>query len=129
MGLLTMVGEHLTTENLPSFTTIALSWTSKPLENLGAELPAALYYLAANESEASPFNTAVIQAGDYRLGILVVCEITDLEDLREELKAAMVGFQPEGQWDPFEHERGEMLQINQKIIWWLDEFAARNYRD
>lgn len=128
MGLLAMVGDHLTAEVLPSFETIALSWTSKPLANLSTELPAALYYLDGVQSEASPSTTVIIQPGDYRLAVLLVCAVADFEDLQAELRAGLVGFEAEGDWDPIEHDSGEMLQINESIIWWRDYFVTRKYQ-
>lgn len=129
MTLLPQVGTQLN-DNLENFNTIALAWTSKPIADFDSELPAALYYLSALRSEASPYNTAVIQPSDHEVVVLVVCAVSALEDLLAELDAALVGFEPTGgSYEAFEHVAGDALDINQSIIWWRQVYAARNYQE
>ncbi len=126
--LLTQVGAQLSA-NLPTFETIGLAWTSKPVANFSSELPAAFYFIESIQSEASPYQTEVLQSADYTIAVLVVCAVADLEDLLEELRLALVGFQPTGgSWEQFEHVQGDSLDINESIIWWRESFSVRNYR-
>jgi len=129
VGLIAEVGDHLTPSVLPLFATIGAAWTSKPLQNFSSELPACLYYLDGIDSEPSPYNTAIIQPGDYRVAVLIVGATAEIEELLAELRAALVGFQPEGSWEPFQHESGGVLEINESVVWWRDVFVTRNYRE
>jgi hypothetical protein len=126
--VLAQVLAQLDTE-LVNFNTIKAAWTSKPLANFDAELPAALVYLAGIESEASPFANATIQPGDYRIAVLTVCAVPDLETRMGEVRTALAGFELSGGlWDPLEHQTGDTVEINESICWWRDVFAARNYQ-
>lgn len=131
MSLMTEVGAQLSA-NLPSFVTVKAAWTSTPVADFDAELPAALYYLAGFESEASPFANDTLQPGDISVGVLVVCPVGNLEALLEELRGTLAGFEPTGDandvYEAFEHVRGESLDINASVVWWLDLYAVRNYR-
>jgi len=128
VSLLAEVGTQLG-NNLSSFPTVGLAWTSKPIADFDAEVPAALYYLSSIQSEASPYNTETIQPGDYEITVLLVCAVDALESLLIELNAAMVGFQPTGAFEAFEHVSGNALDINQSVIWWRSVYAARNYHE
>lgn len=129
MALLTEVGSLLA-DNLPSFETIGLAWTSKPIADFDAEVPAALYYLSRIQSEASPYDAnETVQPGDYEITVLMVCDISALETLLAEVNSAMVGFQPTGSFEAFEHVSGDALDVNQSLIWWRSVYAARNYNE
>lgn len=128
MTIQAQVITQLNTE-LTNFNTVKAAWTSKPLANFDAELPAALVYLAGIESEPSPFANATIQPGDYRIAVLIVCPVADLETRMGEVRVALAGFEPTGgTWDPFEHQSGDTVEINESIVWWRDVFASRNYQ-
>lgn len=129
MGLLALVGEHLTAEALPSFKTIGMAWTSKPVEKFDQETPACWFYLDEKQSERSPFDNETIQPSDYRVAVLIVCPVSEMEDLHEEVRAALVGFQPGESWEPFEHESGAAVGINASIVWWRDVYATRKYQE
>ena len=129
MGLIAEVAEHLGSADLDGFKTIGAAWTSKPIQNFSSELPACFYYLDGIDSEPSPYNTAIIQPGDYRVSVLIVGASSEIEELLAELRAALVGFQPEGSWEPFQHESGGVLEINESVVWWRDVFVTRNYRE
>jgi hypothetical protein len=133
MNLIEQVGQQLTSvllgETDANFKTVGAAWTSKPVENFDQETPACWYYLDGLQSEASPYMNEVIQPGDWRVAVLTVCPVGDIEDLMKEVKAALVGFQPEdGAWEAFEHVAGEALDISNSLIWWRDVFAVRNYQ-
>lgn len=128
MTLMTQVGTQLS-NNLPSFETNAAAWTSKPVANFSSELPAAFHFLESITSEPSPFATEILQPAEYVVTVLIVCAVASIETLAEEVRAAMVGFQPTGgSWEAFEHTQSDSLDINEKIVWWKESFAVRNYR-
>lgn len=128
MNLITQVGTQLAA-NLPSFVTISKAITSDPLSDIDSEIPAAYYYLAGTQSEASPYNNATIQPGDYTVAVDMLCAADDLEAMFAELRAALVGFQPTaGTWESIEHVSGDTMRINAGIVWWREQFVARNYQ-
>ena len=128
MNLITQVGTQLSA-NLPSFVTVSKALTSKPLEDIDAEIPAAYYYLAGIQSEASPYNNATIQPGEYTVAVDLVCQADDLEALFAELRGALAGWQPSGgSWEAMEHVSGDNQGISGGIVWWREMFAARNYQ-
>lgn len=129
MTLLAQVGTQLE-DNLTSFQTVALAWTTTPIADFDAETPAALYYLSGIQSESSPYNTEIIQPGDYEVTVLMVCPVVDIEALLAEMDGVMVGFQPTGSsFEAFQHVSGNALDIKGTLIWWRSVYAARNYRE
>jgi hypothetical protein len=129
MSLIDQVGTQLTS-NLSSFATIGQAWTSKPIADFDAELPAALFYLSGIQSETSPYDNVTIQPAEYEVTVLLVCAVDAIENLMDELSAALVGFEPTGAaFEAFEHVSGSALVIKESIVWWRDVFAVRNYRE
>lgn len=133
MTLTSQVGEQLTSvllgETDANFKTVGPAWTSKPVENFDQETPACWYYLDGMQSEASPYMNETLQPGDFRIAVLIVCPVADIEGLIDEVKAALVGFEPtDGAWEAFEHLDGSALDINNSIIWWRDIYAVHNLR-
>jgi len=128
MTVMSQVLAQLTTE-LTSFNTVKSAWTSKPLANFDEELPAAMAYLDAMESEPSPYMNETIQPCERRIAVLIVCAADDLEARQQEVFDAMVGFQlTDGAWEPFEHLAGNNIQINESIVWWRELYSARIYQ-
>lgn len=133
MTLISQVGEQLSAalmgEPDANFKTVGPAWTSKPVEHFDQETPACWYYLEGIQSEASPYMNEVIQPGDYRVAVLIVCPVGSIEDLMAEVRAALAGFQPDdGAWEAFEHVSGDALDVSNSTIWWRDVFAVRNYQ-
>ena len=111
-----------------TFVTVKHSWTTKPIEDFDAELPAALPYLDGDTSEPSPYSNETIQPGEVVVSVMLVCEVADLEDLRNELYAALGGWQPTGnKWDVFEHVSGDNQAILGGICWWVERYAITRY--
>lgn len=130
MDLVDQVVSQLQTEIDESFETIGHAWTVKPVAQLEAALPAAWAYLDGIDMEASPFATQTIQSGDYRVAVLIVCKVADLETSITSVREALQGFQPtDGSWDVFELVSGSTLDINESVVWWRALFAVRRYHE
>lgn len=130
MSLLDNIQTRLAAQ-LGNFNTVALSWTSQPLEDFDEDLPAALHYLESDDSGPSPFGNETIQPGETTIAVLIVCPLADLETRRSELRAALVGWEPDAVgttvYDVFEHVTGQSLAILGQICWWKDTFTANRH--
>ena len=47
-----------------------------------------------------------------------------LEDLRAQVFAAILGFQPDADHGPIEFVQGGILATSKKIVWWVDTFKT-----
>ena len=48
----------------------------------------------------------------------------DLETVRLDVRAALLGWAPASTHDPIIFTGGRVMQINQQVIWWQDEFST-----
>lgn len=50
----------------------------------------------------------------------------DLRTLRNSIMTALHGWQPDADFDPIEFGGGRLLQLNDQVLWWQDEFVTAN---
>lgn len=51
----------------------------------------------------------------------------DLRTLRQDILTALHGWQPGEAFDPIEYGGGRMLQLNNQVLWWQDEFLTSHF--
>ncbi len=50
----------------------------------------------------------------------------DLRTLRTDIMTALHGWQPNADFDPIEFGGGRLLQLNNQVLWWQDDFLTSN---
>ena len=118
---------HLQTELIVTdgYAKVAHAWTTQPNDEIStADLPAALVFTGRDSSDESNADNRVDQRTNREVWIYTVCNTDDLDDLRQRLFDAALGWQADGSWDALQHERGEVRDISGHRIWWLDVFRT-----
>jgi hypothetical protein len=66
--------------------------------------------------------------GEFPWGSIGWNSIEQLEDMRDTVFSAILGYQLSEYHDPIEHIQGGVIEVNKKTIWWLDEFKTAVHR-
>lgn len=106
----------------------------------GVSVSPAAYVLPISEAagENQIAVNAVSQRVRIRFGvILMVRNVRDprgeeahdagLDDLRGQVTAALVGWEPDAAHDPCTYAGGRLLELADGAIWWQDEFITAHY--
>lgn len=99
------------------------------------QLPSAYVIELANRVGPSGTGTLVVsQLNEIRFGVvLAVRNLSDtrgeaakaaLNTLRESVMTALLGWPPEPDYDPCEYGGGRLLQIDNQVLWWQDEYVT-----
>lgn len=103
----------------PGLTTVSEAWFAEPIDNFGAQTPAALPYLA--EDSANELET-ICSRQRLRLtyGIWLVCERDDFRTQRQALRTALMGHGFSEHHDPMAYRGGQAADIRGELIWWRE---------
>ena len=81
--------------------------------------------------------TVVSQNNTTRFGVIMAVQNlrdsrgqkahTDLRTLRQEIFTTLHGWQPDEGFDPIQYGTGRMLQLNDQVLWWQDEFLTSHF--
>ena len=97
--------------------------------------PAGYVVPLAAAAEANPFVNAVRQRITQEFGIaLALGNLRDarggraareLETVIADVRDALVGWNPGADHDPTEFLRGDLLEVRDGVVWWLERFRSR----
>ena len=99
------------------------------------QVPAAFVIPAAERPGASSTGTMLVsQQNTVRFGVvLAVSNLrdargekaqADLLTLRTAIMTALLGWQPNVEFDPLEYAGGRLLQLADQVLWWQDDFTT-----
>mgnify|MGYP001559781156 CR=1 FL=1 len=99
--------------------------------------PAAFVLPLSDRPAANELTTQVSQRDVIRFGVAIAVTnlrdprgqkaATDLRTLRIAVMTALLGWQPASGYDPCEYGGGQLLQLNDQVLWWQDEFVTALY--
>ncbi len=73
-------------------------------------------------------NFAVILVASNRRDAAGAAAMNELEPLRAQIKAALIGWAPEPlTGEPVNFSAGRLLQFEDGLLWWAEEFRVRTY--
>jgi hypothetical protein len=100
-------------------------------------LPAAYVLPLAERADANGLANAVSQRVEVRFGVILAISNLrdalgknaqgDLAGLRTSVFAALLGWQPDADHDPVTFGGGRLLQLQDGLLWWQDEFVTAYY--
>lgn len=111
----------------------AQSLEALPDDEVKNSLPMAFVYSA---DEDSPGNEVFGDEAriNQRFGVIIVCRNIDLdagseplEDLRQEVRAALAGYQPTAFNKPVTWVNGRIITTSKRMVWWADTFETAIY--
>lgn len=119
-----MIADFITYLNGVMAPPVSYAWTSNPVEDESTELPAIFVLPASQSSAESEFDNFVRQEMVETVACLVGCKIENYETLRATLRTAVLGWTFE-QYDAFEFESSETLDVKGGYIWTRELFTTR----
>lgn len=91
--------------------------------------------LADRPSRNGTGTLVVSQQSESRFGVLIAVQNlrdargqaagTDLRSLRISVMTALLGWQPASDYDPCEYGGGRIMQLNNAVLWWQDDYVTR----
>lgn len=51
-------------------------------------------------------------------------DVEELEDARDDVKSALIGYRPDINHDFVQHVKGDILEVTANIIWWRDTYRT-----
>jgi hypothetical protein len=111
---------------------VAQSLTSLSDDEINTGLPIAFIYSKKENATASELINKTSQRVHKRFCVIIAAENSDgvsepLEDVRDQIRAALTGWQPDVTHDPCEFVDGEVLDVSKRMIWWYDTYITFNY--
>lgn len=99
------------------------------------QLPAAYVIELANRAERNSLSTlAVSQRNEVRFGVVMAVQNLrdprgdaakdDMRTLREAVMTALLGWQPDADYDVVEYGGGRLLELNNMVLWWQDDYIT-----
>lgn len=100
------------------------------------QTPSAFVLELANRPTGNALATiAVSQENTVRFGVVIAVQNlrdprgekahTDLRTLRESVMTALLGWQPDPDYDVVEYAGGQLLQLDNLVLWWQDDYLTR----
>lgn len=112
----------------PDIETVEEAWFAAPLEDLGAELPAAMIYLQ-KEDPLGPANTLQPkQPTRWTYGVWLVCNRDQFREQRKSISDALFSYQPTEHTNPMEYQGGALQDIKGDLIWWLESWSYDTHK-
>lgn len=103
---------------------VEFAFTSEPIEDYSDELPAILVYPLADSASGNGADNLVIQAVSTQVVCLLGCAIADYETLKDELRAAVLGWVV-GEYDAFEFAGSSIEGLKGGYIWWRETYSTQ----
>ncbi|MFT5766739.1 MAG: hypothetical protein ACI9DH_000558 [Halioglobus sp.] len=104
---------------------VQFAFTSEPIEDYTDDLPAILVYPTGDSASPSGADNLVIQAVSTEIVCLLGCAIGDYETLKNELRAASIGWVT-GDYDAFEFAGSSIEGLKGGYIWWRESYSTRS---
>jgi len=98
-------------------------------------LPAAFVLELANRASRNSLATlAVSQQNEIRFGVVLAVQNlrdprgekahADMRTLRQSVMTALLGWQPDPDYDVVEYGGGRLLQLDNLVLWWQDDYIT-----
>jgi len=101
-------------------------------------LPAAFVLELANRATRNSLATiAVSQQNEVRFGVVMAVQNlrdprgekahADMRTLRQSVMTALLGWEPDPDYDVLEYGGGRLLQLDNLVLWWQDDYITSIY--
>ena len=99
------------------------------VESISANCPSVYVHPVSESPRDSQLISGVSQDVEQRFAVLIAAQNIQassepLEDARDEIFSALIGYQPSADHDYIEHEGGEVIDVDKGVIWWRDIFKT-----
>ena len=99
------------------------------VESISANCPSVFVHPVSETPRDSQLISGVNQDVEQRFAVLIAAQNIQsdsepLEDARDEIKTALIGYQPSADQDYIEFEGGEVIDVDKGVIWWRDIYKT-----
>ncbi|WP_339869076.1 phage tail terminator protein [Pseudohongiella nitratireducens] len=108
--------------NTENFTTIDHAWTTEPVDEVRGLAPALWLFPDEEDTEADGTDYLVSNMLHKDVGIYIVCDISELEARKAELRTAAIGWRAGPSYHDLHLVRGKMLSIKGSLAWWHETY-------
>lgn len=125
--ILTPIVNRLTAE-CPSISKLSAAYSIASAE--AAQTPVVYIYPALEEARRSDTDNFVTQSIECQFALMIGVDnttIDTLDSVRDEIRAAMLGYVISADYDAIEFLRGEMLDNSASVVWWRDTYMTVRY--
>jgi hypothetical protein len=110
----------------------AKSLTQLSDEEIKTGLPIAFVYAFKDGASPSELINKTSQRVSKRFTVIIAAKTSDavsepIEDVRDQIKAALIGWEPSATHDPVEFIGGEIVNITGGVTWWKDTYETLTY--
>ena len=126
-----MISELITflEANTSSFTTIDHAWDTEPVDQVREIIPALFVFPGEDNTESDGTDYLVSKMLHSDINIYIVCLNTELEALKTELRATVLGWNAGAAYTDTELVSGKPISLKGGIVWWHEVYRnARNIR-
>lgn len=114
-------------DQCPVFATVDEAWFAQPIDDLHAETPAALVYLA-NDNPAGEVETLrPVQQVGLTYGVWILAPRAQFREAREQVRAALFGHDIDPEHNPMGYAGGETTDIRGEFIWWREFWVTETW--
>lgn len=100
------------------------------------QTPCAFVLELANRASGNALATiAVSQENEISFGVVIAVQNlrdprgekahTDMRSVRQSVMTALLGWQPDPDYDVLEYAGGRLLQLDNLVLWWQDDYLTR----
>ena len=110
----------------------AKSLTGLTDDEVKTGLPIAFVYAAKEAASPSDLVNATSQLVPKFFTVVIAAKTASatveyMEDVRDQIKAALVGYVPIANHDPIEFVGGEIINVTNGVTWWKDTYKTTTY--
>lgn len=107
-----------------SFKTVTHASDQKPVDVVG-DIPILAVFPGMDSTEFDPTDNVESKMVDTTVIIHIVCLIEDIEDLKDEVRAAFMGWSAGESYTDMTLLGGELLELKSGICWWEEKYTNR----
>ncbi|SHL49822.1 phage tail terminator protein [Halomonas caseinilytica] len=107
-------------DQCPGLATVDEAWFAEPIDNLDAQTPAALIYLAEDSASGDMETIRPTQRITLSYGIWLVCKRPDFRPQRHAIRQALFGHGFSETHDSMAYRGGQTTDIRGELIWWRE---------
>ncbi|NIB44816.1 hypothetical protein HBA55_34870 [Pseudomaricurvus alkylphenolicus] len=110
-----------------AFKSVEFALDMDPIEDLKEETPAILVWPGEESAAASVHDSAVRQQLQQQIELFIVCDISDIEVRKSEVRQLLLGWQPTTYHNPIELVKGKPQELKASYVWWRETYLTATH--
>lgn len=103
----------------PALASVEEAWFHRALDDYHGQLPMACPYLVGEAAMGDAETLRPRQRVRLRYGVWLVARREDFRARKQELYAALFGYQASSQHDPLQFHSSQVNDIKGSVVWWI----------